>query len=117
VKLKLNGLEVECIIGERPDERNRLQKLLVDVELDVSDVAAQSDCLSDAVDYAELVDKIRDKLVSARCHLIERAAKEVYDLLPTKLAKVTVTKRESVPGLSSASAVYPSTLLDSSELP
>lgn len=105
--LKLNGIEVDCVIGERPDERDRLQRLLVDVELEVSSDSAQSDALSDAVDYAELSYKIRAALVEAKCFLIERAAKVVYETLPVKSARVTVTKSGSVPGLRSASVVYP----------
>ena len=52
--LKLNGIDVDCVIGERPDERTRLQTLRVDVELEISDVAADTDSLSDTVDYAAL---------------------------------------------------------------
>ena len=35
--LRLNGIDVDCIIGERPDERTRLQTLRVDVELEVDE--------------------------------------------------------------------------------
>lgn len=45
MKLELNGIEVECIIGEREDERNRLQTLRVDVALDIPDDAAETDAL------------------------------------------------------------------------
>ena len=31
--LRLNGIDVDCVIGERPDERTRLQTLRIDVEL------------------------------------------------------------------------------------
>ena len=41
--LRLNGIDVDCVIGERPDERTRLQKLRVDVELEIPDVAAETD--------------------------------------------------------------------------
>ena len=34
-QLKLNGIEVECIIGDQPEEREREQRLLVDVVLDI----------------------------------------------------------------------------------
>ena len=33
--LRLEGLEVGCVIGERPDERDRVQRLRVDAELEV----------------------------------------------------------------------------------
>ena len=52
--LELNGIDVECIIGERAEERTRTQRLLVDVRLEIGDAAAESDELSDTVDYAAL---------------------------------------------------------------
>mgnify|MGYP003329076712 CR=1 FL=1 len=64
-KLKLNGIEVDCVIGERPDERTRLQKLRVDVELEIPDRAAETDALGDTVDYAALAEKVRAALVAA----------------------------------------------------
>lgn len=105
--LKLNGLEVDCVIGDLPDERNRLQRIVVDVEMEVADKAAETDSIDDAVDYAELSGRIRAALVAARCRLIERAAKVVYGVLPTRSARVSVTKPGAVPGLASATAVYP----------
>ena len=107
VKLRLNGIEVDCVIGDRPDERDRVQRLVVDVELDVPDAAAETDELADTVDYAALSERIRAALVAAKCRMIERAAKVVYDALPVREAKVIVTKAGAVPGLASASVVYP----------
>ena len=46
-------------------------------------------------------------LVEAKCRMIERAAKVVYDCLPTRDARVVVTKSGTIPGLVSASIVYP----------
>lgn len=110
MKLKLNGLDVECIIGERADERERLQRLRVDVELDVSAAAAQTDRLSDTVDYAALADKIRTSLVAAKCQMIERAAKVAADecLKDGKVSsvKVSVTKFGAIQGLESAEVVH-----------
>ena len=62
-QLRLNGIEVECIIGDLPEERENEQRLLVDVALD-SDLedAADSDRLDDTVDYALLVGNIREAL-------------------------------------------------------
>jgi len=105
--LRLNGLEVDCVIGERPDERDRLQRLGVDVELAMPSTAAETDSLADTVDYAALAEKIRTALVEAKCRMIERAAKVVYDCLPTRDARVVVTKSGAVPGLASASVAYP----------
>ena len=109
MRLKLNGLDAECVIGERADERNRLQRLRVDVELDVPETAAQTDELSDTVDYAALTERIRSALVAAKCKMIERAAKVVCDLCladaKVSEANVRVTKSGAIEHLESAAAV------------
>ena len=110
MKLKLNGLAVECVIGERPDERERLQHLRVDVELEIDDAVASSDRLVDTVDYAVLSGKIREALVAAKCQMIERAAKIVADVClkggRVLSVRAAVTKAGAIPGLESAEAVY-----------
>lgn len=105
--LKLNSVEVECVIGDLPEERAAEQKLLVDValEMDLAD-AAESDRLNDTVDYALLVGNIREALEEAKCRLLERAAELVADVCldDPRVERVTVSVRKfgSVPGLGSA---------------
>ena len=109
--LRLNGIEVLCIIGDLPEERLREQRLLVDatLELDLS-AAAASDSLADTVDYAALAERIRAALAAAKCRMIDRAAKIVRDvcLAEAKVASATVsvTKAGSVPRLASAQVVF-----------
>ena len=109
MKLELNGIDVDCIIGERPDERMRTQRLRVDVVLTIGDTAAETDELADTVDYAALTEEIRTALVEAKCKMIERAAKVVCDLClkvaKVSAAKVRVTKCGAIKHLESASAV------------
>ena len=109
MKLELNGIDVDCIIGERPDERTRPQRLRVDVVLTVGDRASETDELADTVDYAALTERIRAALVEAKCRMIERAARVVADLcledLKVSAAKVRVVKGGAVPHLESAAAV------------
>ena len=106
-QLKLNGIEVECIIGDQPEERENEQRLLVDVALDIDLAdAAASDRLDDTVDYALLVGNIREALEDAQCRLLERAAGVVADvcLSDPRVERVTVGVRKfgSVSGLGSA---------------
>jgi len=107
-KLELCGLEVACVIGDRPEERLREQRLTVDVSLacDLS-AAAASDTLRDTVDYAALAEAIRSALRKARCHMIERAAECVAHvcLAAPRVEEVTVRveKQGAVPGLRAAS--------------
>ena len=110
MKLNVKGIEVSCIIGDRPDERVRPQTLRVDVSLDVSNRAAETDALSDAADYAVLAERIRSRLVAAECRLVERAAKLVCEAClddpAVRAATATVVKAGAVPGLAAAEAVY-----------
>lgn len=108
--LKLNGLFVDCVIGERADERMRLQRLRLDVSLEVDERVADTDELSDTVDYAALSGMLRETLVAAKCKMIERAAKLAAETClrepRVREAAVEVTKAGSVPGLASASATF-----------
>lgn len=110
MKLRLNGIEAECIIGERPDERVRTQTLRLDVELEIPDKAADTDELADTVDYAATADAIRIALAAAKCRMIEHAAKVACDACTADgrvtAAKVSVTKAGSVPHMESATAVW-----------
>ena len=113
MKLELNGIDVDCIIGERPDERTRTQRLRVDVVLTIDDTAAETDELADTVDYAALTEGIRTSLVAAKCKMIERAARVVADLCladaQVSAAKVRVVKSGAIPHLESATAVIEAT--------
>lgn len=113
--LRLNGIEVLCVIGERADERHRLQKLRVDVELAIPPTAAETDRLEDTVDYAALTEAVRAALVAAKCLMIEHAAKRAFDVCTAacrsvagaRCVRVTVTKAGAIPGLESAAVSYP----------
>ena len=72
--LYIKDIEIYCIIGERPDERMRLQRLSVDVRLEIGDKVAVSDSLDDTVDYVAVADRIRQRLTEAKCKMVERAA-------------------------------------------
>ena len=106
MKLFLESLVVDCVIGELPDERTRTQPLRVDVELEVGDEAVRSARLEDTVDYAALKTKIEKALVAAKCRMIERAAGVVRETClaeaKVRAVKVRVTKSGAIPGLGAA---------------
>ena len=56
--LMIEGIEVECIIGDLPEEREREQTLVVDAELEIPDRAAETDALADTVDYAAAAERV-----------------------------------------------------------
>ena len=106
-RLVLKGMEVDCIIGDLPEERLREQTLFVDAELELDLApAAASDDLADSVDYAALSSAVRAALRAAKCRLVERAASvalaECMRDTRVRSAKVTVLKSGAVPGLHAA---------------
>ena len=105
--LMIEGIEVECIIGDLPEEREREQTLVVDAELEIPDRAAETDALADTVDYAAAAERVRAALKAGECRMIERAAKVAYDAVGTGCVRVAVAKRGAVPGVAAARAVYP----------
>ncbi|MGN0833289.1 MAG: dihydroneopterin aldolase [Kiritimatiellia bacterium] len=110
MRLELNGIDVDCVIGERADERVRTQHLRIDVALTIGDRAAETDDLADTVDYAALTEKIRRALVAAKCRMIERAAKVVCEVCRAErgvlAATAKVTKSGAIAHLESASATF-----------
>ena len=112
-ELLLNGLEVECVIGDRPEERERPQRLVVDISLEVDPAAFETDRLEDAADYAAIASRVSEALTAAKCRLVERAVKlaaiECLSHPRVRRATATVTKSGAVPGLKSAAARYTAT--------
>ena len=110
MRLELHSITVDCIIGDLPEEREREQRLTVDVSLEVPDLAGRTDALADTVDYAALTAKIRRTLLEAKCHLIERAAYLVTEVCARErgvlAAEARVVKAGSVEHLGAASAVF-----------
>lgn len=110
MKLSLGGIGVECVIGDLPEERNRLQRLRVDAVLDVPDGAADTDDLADTADYAGVAANVRAALSAAKCRLVERAAKVAAEacLADARVASATasVSKFGAVDGLERASAEW-----------
>ena len=107
--LEINGIEVECVIGDLPEERERLQKLLVDLELELPDDVVETDALEDTVDYVEIAAEVRATLVAAKCRMIERAAflaaKAAGKDPRIKSVRARVVKSGAVPGIKNASAI------------
>jgi len=112
MKLKVSGIAVDCIIGDRPEERANPQRVSVDLELEVPDAVAESDDLGDTADYAALAVRVREALAAAKCRMIERAAKVACDVCMAEpnvvSAKARVVKHGAIEGIESAEATYES---------
>jgi dihydroneopterin aldolase len=73
--ISVDGLELDCVVGLYPKERNRLQPLRMDIELDCdTERAAESGKLSLSIDYEAIVSQLVFLLQSCRFKLLETAA-------------------------------------------
>lgn len=81
-RIEIDGLQLDCVIGVLPEERDREQPLCVDVRLDLDLArAGRSGRIADTVDYARLVRELRAMLRFRRYKLLENAAEECAAML------------------------------------
>jgi len=80
-KIIISGLKVDTVIGTLPEERDKKQTLLIDLELYLPlRKAGKSDDLFDSVDYSLIESEIIVMSERAEFSLIERFAEEVADI-------------------------------------
>lgn len=98
----IEGLAVDAIIGVYDWEREVSQRLLVDLEMAWDNrVPAASDDVSDALDYAQVSDRVSTYLVQASPQLLETAAEGIANLLQDEFSvrwlRLTLRKPGAVP--------------------
>lgn len=101
----LEGLRVECIVGDLPHERTFPQELFLDLELDCAPLpATRTDQLADTVDYVAVAERVRAALIAARCRMVERAAQLAAEAAfacdaRIRAVRVTLRKPHALPGV------------------
>jgi dihydroneopterin aldolase len=94
IEVELAGLELHGYHGLNPDERERGQRFLFDVSIEVGD-EAESDRLEDTVDYREVLEVVRTVSDGRRFNLLEAlaVADELVRRFPVaRAARVRVRK-------------------------
>jgi dihydroneopterin aldolase len=78
----VKDLRIECVIGILPEERDRTQAILVDVEFDYDIAAAvASEDIAAAVDYAAVARSVQALAERRRFLLIETMAEETAAMI------------------------------------
>ena len=91
----LHNLRIDCIVGIHPHERENPQSVFLDLEIDYDFApAAESDVISDAVDYDQVVRLVSELIQSRRFHLIEAMAEAVVATLLEKVPVIEVVRLE-----------------------
>ncbi|MBM3356110.1 MAG: dihydroneopterin aldolase [Betaproteobacteria bacterium] len=93
----INDLRIQTLIGVYAWERKVPQTVQLDLEIALPDRrAAQSDRLSDTIDYAAIVARIETSLRENRISLLEKLAEHIAQLIMREFrspwVKVSVTK-------------------------
>ena len=97
-KIYIRDLLLRCIIGIYPEEREKKQDVIINVELHCDSFlkAAQSDEIEDAVNYKTITKEIITLVEKSDYFLIERLAEEISAicLADTRVqtAKVSIDK-------------------------
>ncbi len=91
----LHDLEVECIVGIHPHERENTQYVFVDIELD-SDFsqAAISDAIHDAIDYTAVATRVTTLLQERKFQLLEAMVEAVAAMLLAFDFRITAVRVE-----------------------
>ena len=106
-QIHIRQLKLNAVIGVYPRERKAPQPVIVDLVLHADlQVAGRSDRLTDTVDYAALVARIRKAAAKSRFQLLESLAQHIADLClrEPRIAAVDVTaaKPGALPGIGVA---------------
>ena len=107
-EIKISQLELEMSVGAYEWEKQVKQSMFVDITLFSSTKAAgKSDDLADAVDYAEVAQRIKTLAQEQHFELIEFLAESIASRILTDSAvqqvQVSVTKPGAVAGAESVS--------------
>jgi len=109
-KIFLNDLQIDTIIGIYDWERETLQTLSFDLEMDWDIAkAAQSDDITDTLDYGAIATTIVTFVEASRYQLIETLAEDLSSLLlntyPIPKLKLTLSKPVALHGQNIARIV------------
>jgi FolB domain-containing protein len=80
--IRIEGLELECIVGVRPRERRRPQPIRIDLRLGLDlSAAGQSGRIARTADYSRVADEVTALLRFRQYQLIEVATEEITAML------------------------------------
>ncbi len=109
-KLFIRDLEAEAKIGVYDWEREVLQKLLVDLEMLVDTrLPAETDSISDALDYAEVAKKLLTHMENSEYFLIEALAEDLSKLVIREFkvswVRISLRKPSAIPSAAEVGIV------------
>ena len=106
-RIYIRDLAVQCIIGTRPEERQKKQAVIIDIALECDLVkAGSSDRLEDTVNYNDLTNEVVSCVEASCFFLLERLADAIAGIClkadGVKAVTVTIDKPGALPHAKSA---------------
>ena len=103
-QIHIRQLKLSAVIGVHPRERKAPQPVIVDIDLHTDlQVAGWSDQLTDTIDYAALVKRVRKAVAGSRFQLLEALAEHIAGVCLREpriaVVDVTVAKPGALPGI------------------
>ena len=104
--IRIEQLELSCLVGVNPWERLTKQQITIDVELDVDlSPAGASDTIADTIDYRIIVNNIVSEINDSKFALVEALATRVAAICleddRVQSAEVTLRKPGAIQDASS----------------
>jgi dihydroneopterin aldolase len=98
----IRDIRLETLIGAYEFERRQPRTLQVNIEIGRPSIrACKTDKLADTIDYAAVVDVVKDTFASHKFHLLEPLAEALIDLILERFdaqwARIEVAKTGVVP--------------------
>lgn len=98
-RIHIRDLRTRCIVGIRPEEREKQQDVVIQVTLRADlRKPGQSDDIDDTIDYATLKQQILDTVEASSFLLIERLAQVIADLCLADARVASATVAVEKPG-------------------
>lgn len=91
--IKIKNLRLKTIIGVYDWEKNVNRDIIINAQIDTDfEQALRSDEIKDAIDYDEIIAKIKDIVAHKRYNLVEKMAQDMMDIIlqDKRIAKCTL---------------------------
>lgn len=109
--IRISKLELSCIVGVRPAERHRRQRIALSIELELDlGRAGKSGRIGHTVDYSVVADEVSFLLEFREYRLVEMATEEIAAMIlglhpAVERAHVTLEKPEALRGRADHASV------------
>ena len=95
--IRIERLELDCLIGINPWERLAKQRVTIDIAMDIDlSTAGESDSIRDTVDYREVAKAVTAEVTSSNYKLVEALAVRLAEIcmMNERVLSVEITLRK-----------------------